>query len=223
MWNKKLCLVMITALALGGSTAIGDVVTGLEGYWPFDGDARDLSGNDRHGTIIGDAHFIDNGMHGSTLELDGDGDYISVEGYKGILQPPWTLACWLKTTTAGDLDIVSWGSEGGGLKVEFRLHDGRLRIEHGNGNNRGDAEVHDDQWHHAVAVLPEGGLMEDVIFYLDGEPLETFQIGNGTNPFITIEGIDFNIGRSGPRGDRHFNGLIDEVPVACSPRTTSGR
>ena len=213
MWKKQLFIVMITVLALGGSTAIGDVVTGLEGYWPFDGDAQDFSGNDRHGTLIGDAHFIDNGMHGGTLELDGDGDYISVDGYKGILQPPWTLACWIKTTTAGDLDIVSWGSEGGGLKVEFRLHDGLLRIEHGNGNNRGDAEVHDDQWHHAVAVLPEGGLMEDVIFYLDGEPLETFQIGNGTNPFITIEGIDFNIGRSGPRGDRHFNGLIDEVRI----------
>ena len=117
MWKKILFILIITALALGSSTAIGDVVTGLEGYWPFDGDARDLSGNDHHGTIIGDAHFIDNGMHGGTLELDGDGDYISVEGYKGILQPPWTLACWLKTTTAGDLDIVSWGSEGGGLKV----------------------------------------------------------------------------------------------------------
>ncbi|MCP4607155.1 MAG: LamG domain-containing protein [Planctomycetes bacterium] len=213
MWNKKLCFVMIAVLVMGNVAAIGDVVTGLEGYWPLDGSAQDFSGNELHGSLIGDAHFLDNGVHGGTLELDGDGDYISVDGYKGILQPPWTLACWLKTTTAGNLDIVSWGSEGGGLKVEFRLHDGRPRIEHGNGNNRGDAEVHDDQWHHVVAVLPEGGLMDDVLFYLDGEPLETFQVGNGTNPFITIEGIDFNIGRSGPRGDRHFEGLLDEVRI----------
>ena len=92
MWKKKLCLVMMAVLALGGGTAKGDVETGLEGYWPFDGDAQDFSGNDRHGTPIGDAHFIDEGMHGGTLELDGDGDYISVDGYKGILQPPWTLA-----------------------------------------------------------------------------------------------------------------------------------
>ncbi len=212
MLKQKLFLMMVV-LVLGGSTAMCDVVTGLEGYWPFDGNAQDFSGNERHGTLIGDAHFIDEGMHGGTLDLDGDGDYISIDSYKGIMQPPWTLACWIKTTTAGNLDIVSWGSEGGGLKVEFRLHDGRLRIEHGNGNNRGDAEVHDDQWHHAVAVLPEDGLMDDVMFYLDGEPLDTFQIGNGTNPFITIEGIDFNIGRSGPRGDRHFEGLIDEVRI----------
>jgi len=213
MWKKRLCLLAIAALALAGGTATGNVITGLEGYWPFDGDAQDFSGNEHHGTLIGDAHFIDEGMHAGTLELDGDGDYVSMDGYKGILQPPWTLACWIKTTTAGDLDILSWGTEGGGLKVEFRLHDGRLRIEHGNGNNRGDAEVHDGQWHHAVAVLPEGGVMEDVMFYLDGEPLDTFQIGNGTNPFITTEGIDFNVGRSGPRGDRHFEGLIDEVRI----------
>ena len=77
-----------------------DVVTGLEGYWPFDGNAQDFSGNDRHGTLIGDAHFIDEGMHGGTLELDGDGDYISVDGYKRIMQPPWTLACWIKTWSA---------------------------------------------------------------------------------------------------------------------------
>ncbi|MEA3225321.1 MAG: LamG domain-containing protein, partial [Planctomycetota bacterium] len=110
-----------------------------------------------------------------------------------------------------DPEILSWGSEGGGLKVEFRLHDGRLRIEHGNGNNRSETIVNDGQWHHVVAVLPEGGLMEDVQFYVDGEPGGTFQVGNGTNPFITIVGIDLNIGRSGPRADRHFTGLIDEV------------
>jgi len=213
MWKKNLFWVVITTLIFTGAAVRGDVITDLEGYWPFDGNAEDFSGNERHGTLIGDAHFIDEGMHGGALELDGDGDFVSVDSYKGIMQSPWTLACWIKTTTTGNLDILSWGTEGGGLKVEFRLHDGRLRIEHGNGNNRGDAEVHDGQWHHAVAVLPEGGVMEDVIFYLDGGLLETFQIGNGTNPFITTEGLDFNIGRSGPRGDRHFEGLIDEVRI----------
>ncbi len=213
MWKKKLSLVAVAVLALAGGTTRGDVITGLEGYWPFDGDAQDFSGNDRHGTLIDDAHFIDDGMHGGTLELDGDGDYISMDGYKGIMGPPWTLACWIQTTAGANPEMLSWGSEGGGLKVEFRLHDGRVRIEHGNGNNRSETIVNDGQWHHVAAVLPEGGLMEDVQFYVDGEPGGTFQVGNGTNPFITIVGIDLNIGRSGPRGDRHFTGLIDEVRI----------
>jgi hypothetical protein len=155
------------------------------------------------------------GKIGQAVNLDGVDDYVEITGYKGILQSPWTLSCWIKTTTAGDMDIVSWGTEGGGggLKVEFRLNDGRLRIEHGNGNIRGDAQVHDGMWHHAVAVLPEGGVMENVIFYLDGALLDVFQIANGTNPFITTEGIDFNIGRSGPLGGRYFTGMIDDVHI----------
>ncbi len=213
MWKTRLCLVALVTLTLASGTVLGDAVTGLEGYWPLDDDAQDLSGNNRHGTIIGDPQFVSEGVFGGALDFDGDGDFISVDGYKGILRPPWTLAAWINTTTGGDLDIVSWGTEGGGLKVEFRLHDGRLRIEHGNGNNRGDAQIHDGEWHHGVAVLPEGGVMKDVQFYLDGAPLGVFQIGNGDNPFITTEGIDFNIGRSGPRGDRHFIGILDEIRV----------
>lgn len=112
------------------------------------------------------------------------------------------------------MDIVSWGTEGGGLKVEFRLDEGRLRVEHGNGNNRGDALVHDGQWHHAVAKLPEGATtVKEVLFFSDGEQLGVFQIGNGDNPFKIAEDKDFNVGRSGPRGDRYFNGLIDDVKL----------
>jgi len=213
MWKKRLCLVAIVELALAGGTATGDVITGLEGYWPFDGDAQDFSGNDRHGTLIGDAHFVNDGVHGGALELDGTDDHVSVDGYKGITGPPWTLACWIQTTAGAEPEMLSWGSEGGGLKVEFRLDAGRVRIEHGNGNNRSETIVNDGQWHHVAAVLPEGGLMEDVQFYVDGEPGGTFQVGNGTNPFITAVGIDLNIGRSGPRADRYFTGLIDEVRI----------
>ena len=212
MCKKKLFLVVIVVMALAGSTATGDVITGLEGYWPLDNDAQDFSGNDRHGTIIGDPQFVIDGVFGGALEFDGD-DFISMDGYKGITESPWTLMAWIKTTAAGDLDIVSWGTEGGGLKVEFRLNEGRLRIEHGNGNNRGDAQIHDGEWHHGTAVLPEAGVMKDIYFYLDGEPLDVFQIGNGDNPFLVTEGLDFNIARSGPRGDRHFIGLLDEVRI----------
>jgi hypothetical protein len=219
MWMKKLCLITVVAMALAGGTAMGDVITGLEGYWPFDGDAQDFSGNERHGTPVAGAHFISNGVHGGALELDGTDDYVSVDGYKGIMGPPWTLACWIQTTAGAEPEMLSWGSEGGGLKVEFRLHDGRLRIEHGNGNNRSETIVNDGQWHHVAAVLPEDGLMEDVQFYVDGEPGGTFQIGNGTNPFITAVGIDLNIGRSGPRADRYFTGLIDEVRMYNRPLT----
>jgi len=211
MWKRNLYLVAMALLVLACAVSRGDVVTGLEGYWPLDSDAQDFSGNERHGALIADAHLVTDGVHGGALELDGTDDYVSVDGYKGIMGPPWTLACWIQTTAGAEPEMLSWGSEGGGLKVEFRLDAGRLRIEHGNGNNRSETLVNDGQWHHVAAVLPEGGVMQNVQFYVDGEPGGTFQVANGTNPFITAVGIDLNIGRSGPRADRNFTGLIDEV------------
>ena len=184
----------------------------LAAHWLLDGNFSDSSGHGLHGTAMGEPTFAA-GKVGQAISLDGIDDFVEITGYKGILQSPWTLSCWINTATAGAMDILSWGTEGAGLKVEFRLHDGRLRIEHGNGNIRGDAQVHDGNWHHAVALLPEVGVMEDVIFYLDGELLGVFQVANGTNPFITTEGIDFNIGRSGPLGDRYFTGMIDDVHI----------
>lgn len=191
-----------------------DLREGLVGYWKLDETsgttARDSSGNGHDGTFVGDPQWVDGKINGA-LELDGTDDYVNMDGYKGIMESPWTVACWIKTTAGGAMDIVSWGTEGGGLKVEFRLDEGLLRIEHGNGNIRGDAITNDGEWHHGVAQAPEGITIKDVLFYLDGALLPIFAVGNGDNPFNITEGEDFNIGRSGPRGDRHFTGMIDEV------------
>ena len=157
MLKQRFCLIAMAALALACGAAKADVVTGLEGYWPLDSDAQDFSGNERHGTPIGGTHFVNNGVYGGALELDGTEGYVSVDGYKGIFGPPWTLTCWIQTTASGEPEMLSWGSEGGGLKVEFRLDAGRVRIEHGDGNNRSETLVNDGLWHHVVAVLPEGG------------------------------------------------------------------
>jgi hypothetical protein len=214
MGYKRMSWLVAAVLAVAASSAMGDVVAGLLGHWPLDGDAVDVSGQGRDGILMGDAYFTNDGAFGGAVELDGDGDYVDVPGYKGPLQSPWTLACWVRTTGTGDMDIVSWGTEGGGLKVEFRFNAGLLRIEHGNGNIRGDAPANNGEWHHAVAQLPKDGVMKNIIFYLDGKLLPIYPtIGNGDNPFNTTEGIDFNIGRSGPRGDRYFIGAIDDVRV----------
>jgi hypothetical protein len=217
MCGKRIHLISFTLVIGLALTSVAEAAGPRPvGWWKLDDGsgtvARDSSGAGNDGTFRGNPRWV-TGWMGGALEFDGSDDYVNMDGYEGILQSPWTLACWINTTTGGDMDILSWGTEGGGLKVEFRLHDGRLRIEHGNGNNRGDAQVHDGQWHHGVAQLPEGGVMNDVVFYLDGQPLGTFQIGNGTNPFITTADQDFSIGRSGPRGDRYFDGIIDDVRI----------
>jgi len=79
MSNKLIYLisfVLVLAMASAGSA-------GLEGYWPLDGDAKDLSGNERHGALFGDPNFED-GAVGMALAFDGVDDYVNIDGYKGI-------------------------------------------------------------------------------------------------------------------------------------------
>jgi len=40
----------------------------------------------------------------------------------------------VKSTSTGDVTMVNWGSSTNGQRVDFRLYQGRLRVEHGNGN-----------------------------------------------------------------------------------------
>lgn len=52
MKKKWLYLTVVWTLALT-TWVSADNTSGLVGYWPLDGDATDASGNDHHGTIIG--------------------------------------------------------------------------------------------------------------------------------------------------------------------------
>jgi hypothetical protein len=82
----------------------------LMGWWTLDGHAIDVSGNDRHGTINGTPQF-GLGMYGQALELDGD-DYVSIDGYKGVLGTnPWSVTAWFRTTNADEHRcIINWGA-----------------------------------------------------------------------------------------------------------------
>ncbi len=75
MKSKKISL-LISSLILGG-TAAADLNTGLIAYYPFDGDAQEITGKYVDGFLIGNAAFR-NGVIGQALYLDGVGDYVDI-------------------------------------------------------------------------------------------------------------------------------------------------
>ncbi len=74
----------------------------LVGWWNFnEGDARDISGYNNHGTVVGATH-VDGvpGTGGSALSFDGVGDYVDLSG-KGLNHPNTyngsaTVSIWVK-------------------------------------------------------------------------------------------------------------------------------
>ena len=121
---------------------------------------------------------------------------------------------WMKTE-ARDAALLSWGSSGGGQKWTFRTQStngvsGALRTEVSGGHVVGSTLVADGNWHHVVAVLPQGSSnVSQVLLYVDGflettSSTDTSSINTANSSAVKI-GSDFSA--------RHFQGLIDEVAI----------
>ena len=88
---------ILALMVLSLASVISAADPNLVGWWRFDGDALDSSGNARHGTLHGAPQFADR-VHNESLELDG-GDVVTIDGYQGILGPHALSICaWIRTT-----------------------------------------------------------------------------------------------------------------------------
>jgi len=194
-------------------TPVSPSNAGLAGYWQFEGNLNDSSGNNRHGTGVGNPTF-EAGKVGQAINLRGANDYVEITGYKGILGPnDFSITAWVKSTSTGDVTMVCWGTQSGGQRVDFRLYQGRLRVEHGNGNLQGNTMLADDQWHHVAVTVSENASISypAVKLYLDGN--DDSRTTTDPDTFNIVANIDVNIGRRGTNNDRLFLGSFDEVRI----------
>ncbi|MFH1883987.1 MAG: LamG domain-containing protein [Planctomycetota bacterium] len=188
----------------------------LVGWWKLDGEAFDLgyvidySGYDHHGTLLGDPQLVE-GYDGGALEFDGSDDYVSIDGYKGILGPnPFSITAWINTS---DIEgtIMGWGSTAGGAtRLEFRIDAHRLRCE-SNGNVQGDTTLPDGEWIHVAVTVKAGAIIDDpdATLYLNGQVDNRTSTG-GTAALNMAAGYDVIIARRHTSG-RFLNALIDDV------------
>ncbi len=201
----------------------------LVAYYPLDGDYQDASGNNRHGTavVVGDGPIFEPGMTGQALNLNVVGQYVEITGYQGIVadrsdpdnpvQNPFTVACWINTTTAAGA-LVTWGSSDsdpvGGQYQSLRIEGGSLRAEHGNGNYRGATPVDDGEWHHVALSVAEGANLQvpQNQLYVDGQA-DSFRAGGSDNVYNITADADVSIGQRASHGDRFFTGSIDDVRI----------
>jgi hypothetical protein len=103
---KKKNLLM-TAIAIIGLATITRAqvpsyvpTTGLVGWWPFNGNANDESGNGNNGTVNGATLTTDrNGSGNSAYSFDGVNDYILSPGGANYINDSLTISFWIYNTT----------------------------------------------------------------------------------------------------------------------------
>ena len=200
------------------STNCTSAPAGLIGWWPGDGNANDVIGNN-NGVLNGGVTFT-SGKVGQAFNLDGYSGFISTANQTFSPQS-FTLEFWLKTTTSQGGVLVGFGDSQTNLSGNsywniYLDNYGRLHFGVWNsGVQSADsaASYNDGAWHQVVASLsPNAGTS----LYVDGALV-------ANNPSATNLPNYFGWGRIGqnnlnyywpsPPSSYFFNGQIDEVAV----------
>jgi hypothetical protein len=192
-------------------TPVEPGTTGLVAYYKLDKDGTDSSGNQNNGTVVGNPPWVAGKVDGA-VQLDGRHDYIDCgNGPTLNLTGPMTIAAWVHPTGTGSSTlprIVDKSNGTGGADPGFKLYlrsanDYILTLSAGGVFPNSTLAVTLDTWNHvAWAVtgtewrLSVNGTLEQFS--------QTELPSISTNPLY--------IGNS-PAGDRHFEGLMDEVRI----------
>ena len=203
---------------------------GLVGYWPFNGNANDESGNKYHGIVKGATLTNDRfGNANSAYYFDGIDNEIFLEDQSDLdLMANITICAWFKTETPQwgslvsnfdqhmpdngyELCIGSLYKDGGFVYFECAKDDIRDGLST-------DASFNDGRWHFVVATIAPDGTSRGRVFV---DAFEQFGYNNELGGPISSIGptpdYPFKIGaasnKSGPEGDANFNGVIDDVRI----------
>jgi len=179
----------------------------------------DYSGYEHHGTLQGDPQWAA-GYAGGALDFDGTGDYVNIDGYKGILgSHALSVTAWIKATALQAGTIVSWGPQTNGQILGLWVNESRLWCLNG-GNAisvQGNSTVTDGEWHHVAVTVKENATISypDVKIYVNGRN-DTIATTDSTAFNLVADTEDVSIGRrpaSNQTLKRFFNGLIDDVRI----------
>ena len=202
-------------------------------HYPLDGDARDASGNDHHGTSSGVEPGEDRfGNESGALVFQGEQDRIDLphqvlDGLGDV-----SVSLWLKTTNRGEQAIVS-GANGDNDNeyILYQMREDRFRLfSHGRwGSTRYECDVDvdpiaDGGWHHIVWVRNASEGSSD--FYVDGAGQKGI-CGHLEYRALSVEDRGLVLGQEqdqlggGFSPYQAFRGSLDDLRVYDQPLTAA--
>ena len=207
-------LLIITGIALSINVFAQIPTTGLVGYYPFNGNANDASGNGHNGILYGATLAPDRfGNANSAYNFDGLDDYIETNINSGFTNQI-TISAWIKTNylfTGYDPGIVAQrNSTFNVTRIGVTNQNKADFLVDINGNGSANVvspdAINDNNWHLLVGTY-DGSILK---IYMDNvlksslavtssiEMSSSFRIGNDNEPTPPT---------------RFFKGFIDDVRI----------
>jgi hypothetical protein len=196
---------------------------GLIGYWPFDGNANDASGNNNHGKPVGAVLTQDrNGYLNSAYYLDGHDDYIHIP-HSDILKPqlPVSVAAWIRCDGQGGGILHTNYKENIYMGVFIKITDDTDEIFLSYGCNGPTSDEGrrskttttrpDGTWFHFIGVIRGP---RDMSIYINGQDAGGHYSGTGRNvEYDSSPCILGKVDSSRRLPPFHFKGALDQVRI----------
>lgn len=199
-------------------TTDGTVITGdiwkfsigkLIGFWKLDGDTKDSSGNNHHGTIKGNPKWVKARL-GDGLQFDGVDDYVDT-GYKTDMST-LTIALWVNSpaepSPESQNEVLSWDF----IHINWDTPSPFFRGAASLGTSKrwyaaGFGTLKADTWYHLCATYNGKSLKaykDGVLIHANDDPSGPPIPGKGTLKFgkHSLEFVK-----------EHFRGTIDDVRI----------
>jgi hypothetical protein len=218
MRNFISTLTLLTTITLHAQVPSYVPTNGLVGWWPFDGNANDESGNGNNGTVNGATLAQDRfGNANNAYFFNGTGGHINLGPVAGLLATnEFTVSAWVNidpsftgSGASGFLyrgDFAEVNQLGIGFNYQPQLAPAFIMRINGVQNPLyTNLSVQDGQWKHVVWMHQGSGLIE---IYVDQQLIGSLNVGTMVN-----HNLNLHLGRLGNTNNKAYKGLGDDLGI----------
>lgn len=229
-WRNTLIFTYLLCFASASNAQI-NLEDSLVAYYPFKGNAKDMSGNGHNGSVNGATLATDRfGRANSAYFFDGTDDYISVPHDEDFnkLRKDKTISIWFKITETQTQYFPTLYYKEKSANDNYPTYSLALNVDPAFGVNRYKCEArfgasstaysviskekytdHMNEWIHVLMTYSQS--TGDLKLYFNGTLSDSTNIGNVTSNATTV---DMQIGRGislNNYGNNYFKGYIDDL------------
>lgn len=184
------------------------ILNGLVGYWPFNGNALDMSGNNNHGTVLGASLTNDRlGRSNHAYNFNGTSDYILVNHNANLSLTTFSFSVWYKSTAGGTRIVITKDNHNSenysywsGGWTQFQPNNAVSMVQAYTGTT-----IQLNQYYH-IAVSKSGSSLK---IFLNG--ILKAQTALSSTPTLNNQPLYF--GHDGGFGYPKFQGTIDDIRI----------
>ncbi len=188
----------------------------LVGWWPFNGNANDESGNGNNGTVTGAVISTDKNGSNSCYSFDGFGDYIDCGGNSKLkITESLTLSMWFNSNNFSyDHGLISNYENGGGFDLVTSSNNSIPPLDKIRWMDQGgflfSNSIKTNVWYHLTVVFDSKNSKKHI--YLDGKLIAS---SASTVTKLKSTNSNFYIGSHQPLNVNYWswNGKLDDVAI----------